>query len=181
MRRLPTEIKLTDHAKQRLEERKDPEVYYNTKNLMKSSCKWYIKEDLIMDSALYRHCCYVCRKSNQMAYMTDGKIEILYNKNTKVAITILEVKEKFLPITQYIKPELLEYIDKKREDKRVNNDDNTIVNIGNTILTYYKVYKSLVENNAKEIAKIENKSNTYNIVYREKIKKPMTISELYGV
>jgi hypothetical protein len=74
---------------------------------MKSSIKWYGKDDLIYDCALYRHCCYTTRKSNQIGYITDGNIEILYNKNTHVGITVLEVKDKFKPITQYIKPELL--------------------------------------------------------------------------
>ncbi len=104
MRNLPAEIKLTHHARQRLEERKTQENWYNTKNLMRSSCKWYGKEDLIKDSPLYLHCLYVCRKSkNKIRYLTDGNIEVLYNKNLKVAITILKLKEKFLPITQYIK------------------------------------------------------------------------------
>ena len=102
---LPKEIKLTLHAQQRLEERKGSEKY-NTKNLMKSSCKWYGKDDLIPESSLYIHCMYVCRKAkNKMGYLTDGNIEVLYDKNAKVAITILEVKDKFKPITQYIKPE----------------------------------------------------------------------------
>ena len=107
MGRLPSELKMTFHAQQRLEKRKTPENNYNTKNLMKSSCEWYTKDDLIYDCALYRHCCYVCRKSNQMAYITDGEIEIIYNKETQTAITALEVKDKFMPIMQYIKPERL--------------------------------------------------------------------------
>lgn len=113
--KLPTEIKLTRHAKQRLEERKNPNDYYNTKNLMKSSCKWYGKDDLIQNSQLYIHCLYVCRKAkNKMSYITDGNIEVLYDKKAKVAITIMEVKEKFLPITQYIKPEILEQNKRKK-------------------------------------------------------------------
>lgn len=104
MRNLPREIKLTRHARQRLEERKNPDNYYNTKNLMRSSCKWYGKDDLIPNSKLYIHCLYVCRKSkNKMRYITDGNIEVLYDKRAGVAITVMEVKEKFLPITQYIK------------------------------------------------------------------------------
>ncbi|MCI8272659.1 MAG: hypothetical protein HFJ55_01070 [Clostridia bacterium] len=53
MRNLPKEIKLTQHAKQRLNERKDSDKYsnyYNIKNLMRSSCKWYGKDDLIQQS-----------------------------------------------------------------------------------------------------------------------------------
>ena len=34
MGKLPSEIRLTNHAKQRLMERKDPEDIYNVKNLM---------------------------------------------------------------------------------------------------------------------------------------------------
>lgn len=116
MAKLPKEIKLTRHAQQRLEERKDSNIY-NTKNLMKSSCKWYGKDDLIPESALYVHCMYVCRKSNQLGYITDGKLEVIYNKGTGVAITVMEVKEKFLPITQYIKPSYLKQIQIKKEKK----------------------------------------------------------------
>lgn len=116
---LPKEIKLTLHAQQRLEERKGSEKY-NTKNLMKSSCKWYGKDDLIPESSLYIHCMYVCRKAkNKMGYLTDGNIEVLYDKNAKVAITILEVKGKFKPITQYIKPEYLKEIELKKERKKM--------------------------------------------------------------
>ena len=116
---LPKEIKLTLHAQQRLEERKGSEKY-NTKNLMKSSCKWYGKDDLIPESSLYIHCMYVCRKAkNKMGYLTDGNIEVLYDKNAKVAITILEVKDKFKPITQYIKPEYLKEIELKKEKKKM--------------------------------------------------------------
>ena len=116
---LPKEIKLTLHAQQRLEERKGSEKY-NTKNLMKSSCKWYGKDDLIKESSLYIHCMYVCRKAkNKMGYLTDGNIEVLYDKNAKVAITILEVKDKFKPITQYIKPEYLKEIELKKERKKM--------------------------------------------------------------
>lgn len=104
--KLPSDVKLSPHARFRLEERKDNRNY-NTRNIMKSSIKWYGKDDLIHDCALYRHCCYATRKSNQIGYITDGNIEILYNKNTHVGITVLEVKDKFKPITQYIKPELL--------------------------------------------------------------------------
>ena len=116
---LPMEIRLTDHAKQRLLERKDPNQIYNVKNLMRSSVKWYGKDDLIQDSALYRHCCYVCRKTKQIAYLTDGDIEVIYNKETKIAITILEVKDKFKPITQYIKPSVLKEIEIKKENRKM--------------------------------------------------------------
>ena len=119
MAKLPREIKLTRHAQMRLEERKNPDNYYNTKNLMKSSCKWYGKDDLIKNSQLYLHCLYVCRKSNQMGYITDGNIEVVYNRNTGVAITVMEVKEKFLPITQYIKPETLKEIERKKEQRKM--------------------------------------------------------------
>lgn len=114
-RKLPSEIKMTWHAQQRLEERNNTYNYYDTKNLMKSSRRWYGKDDLIHDCALYRHCCYTCRKSNQMGYITDGDIEVIYNKNTKTAITVLEVKDKFKPVEQYIKPEVL----KQFEDRKV--------------------------------------------------------------
>lgn len=103
--RLPNEIKLSDHARYRLINRKSDNRQYNMKNLMRSSIKWYVKDDLVVNSALYKHCCYVTRKSRQMAYITDGDIEIIYNKGTKVAITVLEVKEKFKPISQFIKPQ----------------------------------------------------------------------------
>lgn len=116
--KLPREIKLTRHAQMRLEERKNS-IDYNTKNLMKSPCKWYGKDDLIRNSNLYLHCLYVCRKSNQMGYITDGNIEVVYNRNTGVAITVMEVKEKFLPITQYIKPEYLKQIELKKEKKKM--------------------------------------------------------------
>ena len=35
------------------------------------------KDDLIPESALYLHCLYVCRKSNQMGYITDGELEVV--------------------------------------------------------------------------------------------------------
>lgn len=119
MSKLPTELKLTLHAQQRLEERNNSKIY-NTKNLMKSSCKWYGKDDLIPNSKLYIHCLYVCRKArNKMRYMTDGNIEVLYDKNAGVAITVMAVKEKFLPITQFIKPEVLKKIENKKENSKM--------------------------------------------------------------
>ena len=113
--RLPKDMKLSPHARQRLLERKDADMKYNTSNIMRSSIKWYGKDDLIHDCALYRHCCYTTRKSNQIGYITDGDIEVIYNKGTHVAITVLEVKDKFKPITQFIKPEILRYREKKKE------------------------------------------------------------------
>lgn len=116
MGKLPTKVELTFHAIDRLKERNIADNYYNTRNLMKSSCKWYTKDDFIPQSALYLHALYICRKDrNKMRYMTDGNIEVLYDKGAGVAITIMEVKDKFKPITQYIKPEVLKQI----EDRKV--------------------------------------------------------------
>lgn len=126
MGKLPSEIKLTFHAIDRLKERNSTNNYYNTKNLMKSNCKWYTKDDLIPQSALYLHCIYVCRKSKQMGYVTDGNIEVLYNKNTGVAITIMEVKEKFLPIVKYIKPEVLEKIENRKVVRKMKKLERNI-------------------------------------------------------
>ena len=139
---LPREIKLTVHARKRMEERKDFDITYNTKNLMRSSCKWYGKDDLIYDSNLYLHCLYMCRKSNQIGYITDGKIEVVYNKNTKYAITIVRVKEKFLPIEQYIKPNVLEKIERKKEDKKLKKLSNTECELSineNDIMQYFSL------------------------------------------
>lgn len=126
MRRLPSEIKLSDHARQRLEERRqsgeilDTDIsVYNTKNIMRSSVRWYTKDDLIFDCALYRHCCYTTRQSKDVAYITDGNIEVIYDKSTKVGITVLQVKDKFKPITQYIKPEVLREIEIKKENRKM--------------------------------------------------------------
>ena len=68
---------------------------------------------------MYTHCCYTTRKSNQMGYITDGTIEVVYNKNTQIAITVLEVKDKFKPISQYIKPDVLKQIEIKKENKKM--------------------------------------------------------------
>lgn len=123
---LPKEIKLTLHAQQRLSERRGAERY-NTKNLMKSSCRWYGKDDLIPESSLYIHCLYVCRKArNKMGYLTDGNIEVLYDKNANAAITIMEVKDKFKPITQYIKPEYLKEIELKKERRKMRKKTTEI-------------------------------------------------------
>lgn len=110
---LPKNIKMTWHAQQRLKERQPEGVFYNTRNLMRSSCRWYGKDDLKQDSSLNLHAMYVCRKSNQMGYLTDGNVEIVYNKGTGVAITVLEFKEKFKPLSQYIKPSVLNKLNKK--------------------------------------------------------------------
>lgn len=108
MRNLPSEIKMTFHAIDRLKERNLDHKYYDTQNLMNSSCEWYTTEDFIPQSALYVHSLYVCRKDRKkMSYITDGNIEILYDRGAGVAITTMEVKDKFKPITQYIKPEVL--------------------------------------------------------------------------
>lgn len=125
MNNIPKELKLSPHAKERLEERKDINTKYNIQNIMRSSVKWYNKDDLIHDCALYRHCCYTTRKSNQIAYITDGDIEVIYNKNTHVVITVLEVKEKFKPITQFIKPELLIKNEIKKENKKMKRKSIT--------------------------------------------------------
>lgn len=125
--KLPKDIKLSPHARIRLEERKDIDMKYNNQNIVRSSIKWYGKDDLIHDCALYRHCCYTTRKSNQIGYMTDGDIEIIYNKNTHVAITVLEVKEKFKPITQFIKPEILKQAEAKKERNKKMKTENQII------------------------------------------------------
>lgn len=101
---LPEIIKLSPHARQRLFERKNKDIAYNVHDIMKSDTKWYKKENLIYNCGLYRHCCYTTRKSNQIDCITNGDIEIIYNKDTYVAITVLDVKDKFKPISQYIKP-----------------------------------------------------------------------------
>ena len=119
MSTLPKEIKLTFHAQQRLEERRHQNNIYNTKNLMRSSCKWYNKGDIIPDSAFYRHCLYTTRKSKQFGYLTDGNIEVVYNKNTGVAVTVIEIKEKFKPITQYIKSDVLNNDKRKKENRKM--------------------------------------------------------------
>ena len=122
--KLPKDMKLSPHARQRLLERKDVDMKYNTSNIMRSSVKWYGKDDLIYDCALYRHCCYTTRKSNQIGYITDGDIEVIYNKGTHVAITVLEVKDKFKPITQFIKPEILKYREMKKERRKMETETN---------------------------------------------------------
>lgn len=152
MGKLPSGIKLSQHARERLEERKELDMKYNTQNIMRSSVKWYGKDDLINDCALYRHCCYTTRKSNQIGFITDGDIEVIYNKGSHVAITVLEVKDKFKPITQYIKPNIIEKIERKKVSKRLKDP-------------LYLEY-----------------TPEYNIVYREKApSSPLTINELYNI
>lgn len=51
---------------------------------------------------------------------------MLYDKNAGVAITIMEVKEKFLPITQYIKPEVLRHVKEKKEIKKMRKFEKGI-------------------------------------------------------
>lgn len=120
-------MELTFHAIDRLKERNIADNYYNTKNLMKSSCKWYTKDDFIPQSALYLHALYVCRKDrNKMRYMTDGNIEVLYDKGAGVAITVMEVKDKFKPITQYIKPEVLKQIEDRKVVRKMRKLERNI-------------------------------------------------------
>ena len=119
---LPKNMKLSPHARQRLLERKDASKRYDVSNIMRSNIAWYGKDDLIYDCALYRHSCYVTRKSNQIGYITDGDIEVIYNKGTHVAITVLEMKDKFNPITQFIKPKKLKYEEMKKEHVRMKKE-----------------------------------------------------------
>lgn len=118
MANLPKDLKLTLHAQERLEQRKDNIYMYNTKNLMRSNCKWYNLDDLIPQSKLYLHARYTCRKSkSELRYLTNGEIEIIYNKKTGIGVTVLEVKDKFKPIQQYLKPSVLEMIEIRKENK----------------------------------------------------------------
>lgn len=102
MNNIPKKLKLSPHASLRLEERKEFNNLYLKKHLIDSHCIWYNKEDFIYDSAYYRHCCYICRKSKDLSCITDGRIEVIYNKKNNVVVTILKIKEKFLPVTQYL-------------------------------------------------------------------------------
>lgn len=118
MANLPKDLKLTLHAQERLEQRKDNIYTYNTKNLMRSNCKWYNLDDLVPQSKLYLHARYTCRKSkSELRYLTNGEIEIIYNKKTGIGVTVLEVKDKFKPIQQYLKPSVLEMIEIRKENK----------------------------------------------------------------
>ena len=200
-------MKLSPHARERLGERKDDDMKYNTQNIMRSSVKWYGKDDLIHDCPLYRHCCYVTRKSQQIGFITDGDIEVIYNKGTHVAITVLEVKEKFKPITQFIKPQKLLQIERKKKNNklkdtlnlgyisRINNEviidnyEKSTDYIEGATMTFYEVYASLVTEMLNYTSNLGYHSTettlkneqSYNIVYKEKTTKPMTISELFGV
>ena len=170
-RKLPSEIKMTWHAQQRLEERNSTYNYYDTKNLMRSSVKWYGKDDLIHDCALYRHCCYTCRKSSQMGYITDGEIEVIYNKNTKTAITVLEVKDKFKPVEQYIKPEVLkQFEDRKvvRKMKKLERNIGECKDCGreNEELMAYGMYEGLCSKCRTRKQNMKNRGREY-IPYRE--------------
>lgn len=102
MKDIPKKVKMTKHAKLRLEERKQLENLYRKRHIIDSPCIWYGIEDFIVDCAYYRHCKYICRKSKDISCMTDGRIEIIFNRNTKAVITILKVKDKFKPITKYL-------------------------------------------------------------------------------
>lgn len=102
MSSIPKKIKLSKHAKIRLDERKEYINLYFRGHLMDSPCIWYEKEEFIIDSDYYRHCEYICRKSSELSCMTDGRIEIIYNKKTNVVITVLKMKKKFLPFQQYL-------------------------------------------------------------------------------
>lgn len=105
MEKLPSEIKLTYHAIDRLKERNDTNNY-DIQNLMNSSCKWYTTDDFIPQSALYLRSLYVTRKDrNKMGYITDGNIEVLYDKGVGVAITIMALNDRFKPITNFMKKE----------------------------------------------------------------------------
>ena len=191
MAKLPKIIKLTRHAKQRLLERNTDNNIYNVKNVMRSSCKWYGKDDLIPDSALYLHCLYVCRKSKQIGYITDGNIEIIYNKGTGVAITVMEVKDKFLPITQYIKPDYLEKIKNKKKEKKMEDqtkkicpdcgkerDELTVQGIcakcktrKNNAIHRRKVYIPYINLSEEEKLKIDHMQSASTKAYEEKRKK----------
>ena len=171
MGKLPSEIKMTWHAQQRLEERNNTYNYYDTKNLMKSSRRWYGKDDLIHDCALYRHCCYTCRKSNQMGYITDGNIEVIYNKNTKTAITVLEVKDKFKPVEQYIKPEVLKQIEDRkvvRKMKKLERNIGECKDCGreNVELMVNGMYEGLCSKCKTRKQNMKNRGKEY-IPYRE--------------
>lgn len=204
MGNLPKVIKLTHHAQQRLAERKNLNNYYNTKNLMRSSYKWYGKDDLILDSALYKHCLYVCRKSNQIGYITDGNIEVIYNKNTRTAITVLKMKEKFLPITDYIKPKALIQLEMKKDHKKLRSKlnleycstidgkdllENNVEGMCH-IEEFQEIYTSIVSEIRSYVLNFKNQptklilknEQSHNIVYKKSpTKRPMTISELFDI
>lgn len=130
---LPITMKLTEHARQRLLQRKSSYDYYNLDDLMKSGCRWYTKEDFIQNSGLYCHCSYVCRKAHKMKYITDGKIEVIYDSNTEVALTVMEVKEKFLPITKFLRPELLQENKEKGGTENMNMKNKVCSDCGEIV------------------------------------------------
>ena len=172
MGKLPTKVELTFHAIDRLKERNIADNYYNTRNLMKSSCKWYTKDDFIPQSALYLHALYVCRKDrNKMRYMTDGNIEVLYDKGAGVAITVMEVKDKFKPITQYIKPEVLKQIEDRkvvRKMKKLERNIGECKDCGkeNVELTTSGMYEGLCSKCKTRKQNMKHRGNEY-IPYRE--------------
>lgn len=118
MEKLPSEIKLSKHARKRIEERNQTGYKYNTKNLMKSGCKWYGKDDFIVNSPFYLRYIKLCGSSNNRRYITDGNIEVLYNASSNIVITILNVDKIFLPVDKYIRPEILERMMMKKAEKK---------------------------------------------------------------
>lgn len=142
MSNLPSKIKFTNHARIRLGERNDSDIRYNTKNLILSSSKWYTIDDIIQNSDLYMHCKYTCRRSNQIAYLTDGKIEVIYDKKSNEAITVLKLPDKFKPVTRFIKPEVLAKIKRKKEDKQLkkmsNKKSSPLIN-EDSVMQYFKI------------------------------------------
>ena len=61
-----------------------------------------------------------------MRYITDGNIEVLYDKGAGVAITVMEVKDKFKPITQYIKPSVLKQIEDRKVVRKMRKLERSI-------------------------------------------------------
>lgn len=93
-------IYLSPHAKERLKERSH--IKYDMDNILNSECKWYTKDNIIQNSNYYLHSLYVTRKAKNLGFVTNGDVEVLFNTDTGVAITVFEVKDKFKPITKYI-------------------------------------------------------------------------------
>lgn len=168
MRNLPSKLKLTRHARVRIEERTEAKNNYYTKDLLKSPCRWYTQDELIKDSRLYKRSLYVCRKSKQFRYITDGELEIVYNKSTGIVITVLQFKEKFKPFMQFVKPELI-----KSQNLKIDYMDKQHLIISE-LCSFIKQ-----EIEKKEIITTQN-FQPRNIVYREKTKKaPMSITEFF--
>ena len=195
MGRLPNEIKLSGHAKKRLEERREEGNVYNVRNIMRSPVKWYTKEDLIHDCALYRHSCYTTRQSKDLMYITDGSIEVIYDKNTKVGVTVLSVKDTFKPITQYIKPEILNKIKEKKENKKRMKELGSCPDCGreeveitsrgvcvvcrrrqDNMKARGKEYIPYINLSDKEKARIDNAQNAQRKIHEEK--EPIEVTEL---